>query len=168
MKGKKLWEERGTVQSASNRMCEVFVLEEKANWPEVYFIRLELRAGKQLLSENFYWETTSRTARDFTVLNRLPVTRLTGRCRVREENGIVKARIIVENPTDKVALAVKLNVRDKDTGKAVLPAYFSDGYFTLLPFEKKEIGLEFTADGKNNRQITAEGYNVRLQELSDL
>lgn len=168
LKGKKLWEERGTVQSASNRMCEVFVLEEKANWPEVYFIRLELRAGKQLLSENFYWETTSRTARDFTVLNRLPVTRLTGRCRVREENGIVKARIIVENPTDKVALAVKLNVRDKDTGKAVLPAYFSDGYFTLLPFEKKEIGLEFTADGKNNRQITAEGYNVRLQELSDL
>lgn len=168
LEGNKLWERRGNVESVSNRMCEVFTVEENEGWPEVYFIRLELRSGKRVLSENFYWETVSRTGRDFTVLNRLPVTRLTGKCSVRQENGVVKARIVVENPTDKVALAVKLNVRDKDTGKAVLPAYFSDGYFTLLPFEKKEIGLEFAADGKNNRQITAEGYNVRLQELSDL
>jgi len=39
-------------------------------------------------------------------------------------------------------IVIKLNLRDANSGEIVLPAYFSDEYFTLMPGEIKNIQLE--------------------------
>ena len=49
----------------------------------------------------------------------------------------------VANDSKIPAYAVKLNLKNLDTGETILPAYFSDGYFNLLPGEKKEISVDF-------------------------
>jgi hypothetical protein len=51
------------------------------------------------------------------------------------------------------------------TGKRILPAYISDGYFTLLPGESRAITAECPADKLPEAlKITAEGLNVPLQD----
>jgi hypothetical protein len=65
-----------------------------------------------------------------------------------------------------MAVYIKLNARDSKTGKRILPAYISDGYFTLLPGETRII----TADCQKDKitgsvKITAEGLNVPLQTI---
>lgn len=166
LRGKKLREQEGKAGVISNEKSEVFTLERDSLWPGMYFIRLRLEADSgRLLSENFYWTSHSGVDRDFTALNQLPVVRVRGEYRISAEEGKMRGKVIVQNPTRKVAFAVKLNVRERKSGKAILPAYFSDGYFTLLPHEKKEIEVEFCTE--EPWQITAEGYNVKLCELEE-
>ena len=51
---------------------------------------------------------------------------------------------------------LKFNLCDPQTGEIILPAYFSDGYFHLLPGEKRTIQMHSPSTGA----IMAEGYNV--------
>ncbi len=52
------------------------------------------------------------------------------------------------------------------TGKRILPAYISDGYFTLLPGESRAITAECPANKlPDSLKISAEGLNVPLQEI---
>ena len=58
-----------------------------------------------------------------------------------------RARVRVANTGAGVAGAIKLHLTDATTGARVLPAYFSDGWFNLLPGESREIALDGWADG---------------------
>ena len=51
---------------------------------------------------------------------------------------------------------LKFNLRNPETGEIILPAYFSDGYFHLLPGEKRTLEVRSASTGA----ITVEGYNV--------
>ena len=50
-------------------------------------------------------------------------------------DGAKRARVRVANTGSGVAGAVRLQMSDVATGNRVLPAYFSDGWFNLLPGE---------------------------------
>jgi hypothetical protein len=62
-------------------------------------------------------------------------------------DGSRRARVRVANTGAGVAGAVKLQLIDAATGARVLPAYFSDGWFNLLPGEVREIALDGWAEG---------------------
>ena len=62
-------------------------------------------------------------------------------------DGAKRARVRVANTGVGVAGAVKLQMTDATTGRRVLPAYFSDGWFNLLPGESREIALDGWAEG---------------------
>ena len=51
-----------------------------------------------------------------------------------------------------------------DKGAIVLPAYFSDGYFSLLPGEKKIVRVGYN-ESSNKYQIKADGYNIKTALL---
>jgi hypothetical protein len=51
-----------------------------------------------------------------------------------------------------------LDALDK-AGQILLPAYFSDGYFTLLPKEKRTIVLE-SGNQQAVNKIQLSGYNI--------
>jgi len=67
-----------------------------------------------------------------------------------------------------MALYVKLNLRDAKTNERILPAYFSDGYFTLMPGESRDIEVDYPDNRKDaEMKITAEAYNVKQQVITN-
>jgi len=62
------------------------------------------------------------------------------------------------NTASVPAIAVKLNLVNILTRQIILPAYFSDGYFNLLPGESKIISV--SRSGMQNASLMVSGYNI--------
>lgn len=126
----------------------------------IYLARVVLTDRKgRVLSVNDYWKSPDNSR---LTLNSLPSVSLKGRIRKSSEDGII---LEVSNPSDVIAVAIKLNARDSE-GSPILPAYFSDGYFNLLPGEKRTISL--SCMHPEPFVITSEGYNVERIILSSV
>ena len=65
-------------------------------------------------------------------------------------------RYEITNTSGNIAMNLKFNLCDPQTGEIILPAYFSDGYFHLLPGEKRTLEVHSPSTGA----IMVEGYNV--------
>lgn len=129
----------------------------------VYLTVLSLRDEKgKVISENSYWKKLGETS-DLLALNSLAQVKLSGSI-LKKENGSFTFK--VKNPSKTIAMSVKLNLRDKMTGKAILPAYFTDGYFNLLAQESKTIKVDYDPSLRfENMAISADGYNVEGIEV---
>ena len=66
----------------------------------------------------------------------------------------------VMNNSKHPAYAVKLNLKNIKNGETILPAYFSEGYFNLLPGEKREISVDFPGKVSDNVEVLVTGYNL--------
>lgn len=122
--------------------------------------RLELYVDGKLVSLNDYIVAPSD---NYQVLNSLPKLRLNAR--LLSSKGDYKV-IEVENPHSVTAVSVKFNIRNRETGEAILPAYFNDGYINLLPGEKRHIRV--SCDNFHLAIVSAEGYNVEKQNILNL
>jgi hypothetical protein len=132
------------------------------HWPAsgTHFVRLELRSQSgQLLSENFYWH--ARQEEQLQELSALPPAALQAGFSAESEH--VTARIA--NTSATPALEVHLTLRDKATRKRVLPAYFSDNYFSLLPAESREIQIDARAP-LPGLALSVDGWNVTPLECN--
>jgi len=129
----------------------------------VYLARLTLLDNKgKVISDNSYWKKLGDT-NDLLALNSLAQVKLSGNI-LKNESGAITFK--VKNPSKTIAMSVKLNLRDKVTGKAILPAYFTDGYFNLLAGESKSIKVDYDPSLKfENLIIAADGYNVEGVEV---
>lgn len=132
-----------------------------ANPDEVYMIRLILRNGTKTLSLNDYIMPGYGSG-NMHALNDLPLIRLAARTLGRSKTEPDKTVFEVSNPSKTVAVAIKLNMRDT-YGERILPAYFTDGYFNLLPGEKRTVSVDCNYAGE--AALTADGYNVAQAEL---
>ncbi|HUC85929.1 MAG TPA: glycoside hydrolase family 2 TIM barrel-domain containing protein, partial [Candidatus Acidoferrales bacterium] len=146
-----------TLTAAANACTDVFTLD----WPAsgAHLVKLELRDNHGgLLSDNFYWH--ARDERQLQELNGMPKVKLNGQARVRRG----KVHVRVDNPAKTPVLALALTLRDAKTGQRILPAYYSDDYFSLLPGESREIQIEspgITSDAT----VTVDGWNVEPSAL---
>ena len=119
-----------------------------------YILRLLLTDIKgRTVSVNDYILKDKDTA-DYQSLNSVPQVRLKARSLKPSAEG--KQRFEVSNPDKNIAINLKFNLRDRETGEIILPAYFSDGYFHLLPGEKRIIEVSSPSEGN----ISVEGYNI--------
>jgi hypothetical protein len=141
-----------SVAANSTTLCFESVIKR----PEMaHIVRLTLRRGAEVLSLNDYVMTGSESGN----LHEL----------VSLEGATLRARAVkggfeVSNGSKGVAVAVKLNLRDA-AGERILPAYFSDGYFNLLPGEKRIIEVEMPAEAAF---LSAEGFNIEKTNLIEL
>ena len=167
-KGKVLfdYQEKHDLPANAKIDCSELVIPQSVSLPDVYFIKLILTGeNKALLSDNFYWESTTN---QFLAFNSLRKVTLKGKASMELVRETLRGEIILSNPTDTVALTIKLNLRDGKTGQRILPAYFKDGYFFLMPGEKRTV--QFEAPGEKvpaHVTITAEGYNVDRQVVAE-
>jgi len=129
----------------------------------VYLARVTLQDKKgKVISENSYWKKLGDT-KDLLALNGLAQVKLSGNI-LKKGNGSITFK--VKNPSKTIAMSVKLNLRDKVTGEAILPAYFTDGYFNLLAGEIKSIKVDYDPLLKfENMVIAADGYNIEGIEV---
>jgi hypothetical protein len=73
-------------------------------------------------------------------------------------DGLRHIKVTVKNTSPSVAVNVKLDAVNK-RGEEILPAYFSDGYFNLLPGESRVVEASIPANEKTFT-IVATGYNL--------
>lgn len=143
----------------ANSKTEAFTAE-IADIEGVFIVRLIMKDKKgNILSDNDYLMMGEGTS-DFTSLNDLPYISLKARKLRPSSDG--NARIEISNPSGHTAYNLKLNLRDRNTDDIILPAYFSDGYFHLLPGEKRIV--EYSCDKEGN--VSIEGYNVKRHNLT--
>ena len=144
----------------ANIKTTLFPVEIPQSIEGVYFLVLSLKdADDRLLSENFYWQTTKE--KDFTGLNQLPETKVDVKIVPGKNDGGYEYKVLLDNG-DKIAFFNRLKVRDKATGKRVLPVHYSDNYISLVPGGKKEVTISFNTDiRQENIEIVMEGWNVK-------
>jgi hypothetical protein len=154
--GKLLQNKTAPVAIRVNAKADLFTATlDEANLPANYLVRLYLKDKKgNVLAANEYWKANTGTGH-FKAFNELPVVTVSGKA-VRLANGQIK--IELENKTKHPAVGIKLDALD-NAEQIILPAYFSDGYFTILPGEMKTILLE-TAGDKAIEKMKVAGYNV--------
>lgn len=135
------------------------------DWPAsgAHLVRLELRDARgQLLSENFYWH--ARDEHDLQQLNTMQRVALTGKTRVKHTASGIAAEVKVSNPGKVPALAVALTLRDVKTGERILPVYYENNYFSLLPGESRTVQIESHSDTKDVK-VTVDGWNIEPGNL---
>jgi hypothetical protein len=145
----------------ANAKTDCFVPQFPTNGVFLAKVSLQDEIGK-MISENWYWEKM-RDTKDFLVLNNLAQVKLSGKILKREKGSLT---FNVSNLSKTLAVAIKLNLRDKLTNKSVLPAYFSDGYFDLFAGESKTVKVDYDPKLKFDELIlAADGYNVNGIEI---
>ena len=143
------------IDLGANSRKEIFKAE-LGDMKGVYIVRLLLSDSKgNVISRNDYLMRGQDTE-NFTVLAELSKASLKAR-RLASKDG--KIRFEVCNPSKVAAMNLKFNLSDPQTGEIILPAYFSDGYFHLLPGEKRVIEMHAPSTGN----VVLEGYNVDSQ-----
>lgn len=145
-----------------------------------YLLKLELAdtTGK-LLSDNFYWLSTKpdvldwakkqdtvytpqSTYADLSGLNNLAPAKVTVRASLGREGNDRIVRALVENQGPSLAFMVHLRVAKAGSNDDVVPIFWNENYFSLLPGEKREVAAHFdsaTAVGGELVLIT-DGWNV--------
>jgi len=119
-----------------------------------------------LISENFYWmnsDTLSATAyqayQDLDTLARVDLSAvIAAKSKVGTDNFVT---ITFKNDTQVPALQAQVKAFGKK-GVQILPTYFSDNYFSLMPGETKTITAEFNDKHVNGGEFSFEldGWNI--------
>ncbi|HVT81774.1 MAG TPA: glycoside hydrolase family 2 TIM barrel-domain containing protein, partial [Phycisphaerae bacterium] len=103
---------------------------------------------------------------DFSALQSMPTAEVTVAAKVLEESSHTRylATITVTNSTKIPALQVHLQLRHSTTGQRILPAFYSDNFFSLLPGESKAVEIEApqNAAGAEAPEVAIDGWNVGL------
>ncbi|MFT3903311.1 MAG: glycoside hydrolase family 2 TIM barrel-domain containing protein [Niabella sp.] len=164
--GKEYYTKSEKYDMPANSRVACFVPAPKAeDMPEYSLVRLELKDGKgNMVSVNDYWKSRENGLVGSQALNALgkPSLKL-----IQKKGKTADVTVYELQNTGKIpAVAVKLNAKDKTTGDIILPAYFSDGYFNLLPGEKRTVTLQLPKVSSNSFSVVAEGYNFETMGLN--
>ena len=129
----------------------------------IYFLKLELSDGAKMIDENLYW--LSNKSHSYEKLNELKNITVNNAIK---KSGDGHSVIEISNPADETAFFIRLKITDSK-GELVLPAYFTDNYFTLLPGDEKQIGLDLTESKNQGKEdelkLVVEGWNIYPAEI---
>jgi len=130
---------------------------------EVFFLKLQLKDRDFVLDENLYW--LSNNPHSYEKLNELAkVTLKTSIDRSTEDHAV----ITISNPKDETAFFIRLKILNS-MNELVLPSFFTDNYFTLMPGDEKRIELDFPISGiagKGDKfKLALEGWNILQEDI---
>ena len=148
---------------------------------DTYFLRLTLlgKSGEER-SDNFYWlskkpdemswagstwyYTPVKSYADMKDLQELPKVDLDAVALI-EKNG--KVNITIKNSGNSLAFMVRLRMIDGVSKEEILPVFWDDNYFSLLPGEMKTIAAEYQTDFVSNQKtmINISGWNINDQSV---
>jgi exo-1,4-beta-D-glucosaminidase len=165
---------------AADAAAKAFDLPKPSNLSTTYFLKLDLydSSGK-LISDNFYWLSTKvdtldwskrndtaytpqKEFADLTGLNSLPQVKLDPNSLVRTDSKKGIVTVEVKNPSASVAFQVHLRVSKGKDGGDLVPIFWDDNYFSLLPGEEKTVTATYDTsdtDGKTP-MLELDGYNI--------
>jgi exo-1,4-beta-D-glucosaminidase len=169
-----------TIDLPADAATKAFDLPAPANLSTTYFLKLQLHdATGNLVSDNFYWLSTKpdtmdwkhkkdtvytpqKDFADLTGLNSLPQVKLEAEAAAQDIEGSVKIQLRVKNPSTSVAFMSHARLVKGKDGDDLVPIFWDDNYFSLLPGEEKSIAATFLKSDLEGQQpfLTLDGYNV--------
>jgi hypothetical protein len=164
--GKELWRKSIPLDMPESSVRDCFPITRPTDSSPVFFVKLSLRQGEKRLSDNFYWSCAKGGT--CAALNQLPPVKLEATAVEKRKDGVCRFSVTTRNLSQAVALAIRLKVQRAKSGKRVLPVFYEDNYYSLLPGEDRTVVLEFNEkelDGEAPK-ILAEGWNIPLQEVT--
>ena len=183
--GKEKASQEGTMNLAADAAVKAFDVPKADGLTTTYFLRLQAHdSGGKLVSDNFYWLSTKPDTMnwkgrkdtvytpqaeygDLTGLNSLPQVKLEVKAENTQENGKPATRVSVSNPTNSIAFMVHLRITKGEGGEDLVPIFWEDNYFPLLPGEHREISATYNLSKLEGKDAVLEldGYNVPATEV---
>ncbi|MGV8096722.1 MAG: sugar-binding domain-containing protein [Mangrovibacterium sp.] len=162
------WEKQANIDIKANTYHDIFTVPPITGLTPVYFIKLILTQGGRLVSENFYW-LSSKKADDFSELNKLQMVKLNVEQQVEDHGDSSLVHVRLTNSTDHIAFFIHLALTKGTQGDEVLPVFWKDNYFSLLPGESREVTATFAARDLNGAIPIVEvgGWNIRTDYHCD-
>ncbi|MDR0865502.1 MAG: discoidin domain-containing protein [Candidatus Symbiothrix sp.] len=134
---------------------------------DVHFLKLTLKQGDKVLSDNFYWR--GKIYQTYNSLEQMNQITLEGALKKSVQDSTQNIQVRISNPTDDIALMIRIKVLKNVSDERVLPVFYSDNYFSLLPHESKIVTLEFDSKqvGDEQAKVMVEGWNINAMEITD-
>jgi hypothetical protein len=161
MDGKIVWEKECNIDSNEDSTVKCFALEFPENTSDVHFIKLYLTKNGKTLSDNFY--INGKEYGNHQALKGIAKADVQSSVSVSKGNdGIWRGTVTLENRSSVPAVMIRLNVVGKKDGEQILPMFYGDNYFSLMPGEKKTVSLKwYEADTRGNKpKVKITGYNL--------
>lgn len=141
---------------------------------DMVFIRLTVKDGSgKVLGDTLYWHNWKDYMR-YESLNQLPEVRLRAsvsrKSRVAGEigKGNDLYTIVLSNDSAEPAVQTRIRTISSATREDILPAFYSDNYFSLMPGERKTVTVEFNPKYlKGGRPLFAlSGWNTKVEIIN--
>ena len=138
---------------------------------DTHFIKLKLfDSDNNLLSENFYWNGLNSC--DYTSMEGMKKATVNAVMTKTEKDSITYLTVELENKSDVCAVGMSLKIQksfiySENEDKRVLPAEYSDNFFSLTPGESKTVTVAFETSKLNGADpvLILDGYNSATQAI---
>jgi hypothetical protein len=162
MDGSVQWQKSAQVASEEDTTVEAFALEFPASLSSAHFVKLWLKEGDKVVSDNFYIRGTEEG--NFQAIRQMPKVELKQTATVEQNaDGSWSGSITLRNDSSTPALMIRVNVVGEKDGDQILPIFYSDNYVSLLGGEQRQISFRFKdEDTRGNKpKVVVTGYNVQ-------
>jgi exo-1,4-beta-D-glucosaminidase len=185
---KLLADKEETVDVPADAAVKAFDLPKPDGLTMTFFVKLDLRDARgKNVSNNFYWlsakadtldwahkQDTVYTPQaefgDLTGLSSLPQIKLQSSALLEQKPGAAagNAHVRVKNTSSSVAFQIRLRLADKKDDRDVVPVFWEDNYFSLLPGEERIIAVSYDASELHGARplIQVGGFNVAPMEIA--
>ncbi|MCI1647892.1 MAG: discoidin domain-containing protein [Bacteroides sp.] len=155
------WEHKTPLNIEEDQTVACFPIGRVKQLSDTYFIKLMLTDSQgKVLSDNFYWR--GKVDGDFHSLLQLPKVHIQQSIIMNLVDGEWILKGILKNETNTPALMIRLKVVGNKSSQILLPVFYSDNYFSLMPGEKKEFSIklaDFDTHGEKP-EIRISGFNL--------
>lgn len=158
--GKVVSEKSAQLDSEEDTTIQLYTLDtEDDALSDTYYISLKLSRGDEVLADNFYCE--GKENGDYKQLLTLGKADVGLNCNLTRNGGEWSGTAVVTNDGRIPALMIRLKVRAKD-GSDILPVFYQDNWFSLLPGESKTVRITFKDEDTYGRKpvVDIEGFNL--------
>jgi exo-1,4-beta-D-glucosaminidase len=165
---------------AADGVARSIAIPEPSDISSTYFLGLQLFSpAGELLSRNFYWLSNKQDVldysktewyytpqtefADFTALQDLPKASLHAALYpVAGAQHDSSFHVVVENTGKNVAFLTRLRLVKGKEHQEILPVFWQDNYISLLPGEKREVGVSVRKSELDSAKPTllVDGFNV--------
>ena len=166
--GKIVWEASGRFDSTEDSTVKCFAVEFPPETSETHFIKLYLTDSEgNAVSENFYINGTEYGNHQTMASMAKAQVKVHSDFRKVEDGSAIhgdewRGTVTLENRSKVPAVMLRLNVVGRHDGDQILPMFYEDNYFSLMPGEKKTVSLRwYDADSRGNSpKVLVTGYNL--------
>jgi hypothetical protein len=154
------WVRDTSFDCTEDNIVRCFKMQYPTGLSEVYFIRLKLMKGNNLVSENFYWKGLEDGNGKIILL--MPKVKLDIVTKAEQKENKWFITTTLKNFSKYPALMIRLKAIGEKSGELILPAIYSDNYVALMPGESRIVNIEL--ENKDTRGekplINVEGIDV--------
>jgi hypothetical protein len=158
--GSMQWNKEVKLTCKEDQTVACFPLTFPETLTDTYFVKLTLTENGRVISENFYWQ--GKEEGNYQSLLSVPRISLSKSFTIRREGDKWFLTARLKNNTDIPAMMIRLKIGGSDSGEMILPAFFSDNYFFLMPAEEKVVTIRIAGEDTRGEKPKLEisGFNL--------